>query len=256
MKKVMFWFENLKHKFISNNKSDVKSNIWLIARDTPINGILGLINCLRLEPGGDIVRCILDYDNTIELPIDWTSKPFNDILSKDLVINVLKDGKLGTYRHLKLDEDYDKTESNEYFLDLDQNEYQSSVQWFDGRSVVPNNEYFDINGMKSSLVNVQTYYSGLNLQQFNNVQGKSKYNDNRIGWEFAGLRADTNQRVMGFGINSVSTSINVTENMITPIPENWSMEEGVTILINYFTVWFSLIERADLKRGECFDNVK
>ena len=114
-----------------------------------------------IRTGGEYIRCIVDYNNLIKLPIDWTSKPISDILSKHLVINVIKDGKLGTYRHLKLAEDYDKIESNEYFLSLGQTRDLSSIHWFDGKSIVPNNDYYDINGIKTNLVNVKIYSSGL-----------------------------------------------------------------------------------------------
>jgi NADPH:quinone reductase-like Zn-dependent oxidoreductase len=38
--------------------------------------------------------------------------------------------------------------------------------------------------------------------------------------------------------------------MTSPIPEKWSMEESVTIVSTYCTVWYSLIERARLQRSE------
>ena len=78
----------------------------------------------------------------------------------------------------------------------------------------------------------------------------SEFNDCWIGCEFAGRRADTNQRVMGFDLSRcISTSINAKENMITEIPVHWSMEDAVTIPINYSTVWYGLIKRANLKTG-------
>ena len=79
-------------------------------------------------------------DHKITLPIDWNSKPFSDILSNDLVINVIKDGKLGTYRHLRLPKDYDKIVSNEYFLNLGQTKDLASLQWYDSEELWPNNE--------------------------------------------------------------------------------------------------------------------
>ena len=156
------WFEFIKEKIQELKETENKtSDVWLIARDDSINGIIGLINCLRLEPGGENIRCIYDLDHKITLPIDWNSKPFSDILSNDLVINVIKDGKLGTYRHLRLPKDCDKIVSNEYFLNLGQMKDLSSLQWFDLKSFVPNNETYGINNTPITQVSISIYSSGL-----------------------------------------------------------------------------------------------
>ena len=158
------WFEFIKEKLIAAKDADNKTDdVWLIARDNHINGIIGLINCLRLEPGGENLRCIYDYDHSIKLPIDWNSKPFSDILRNDLVINVIRDAKLGTYRHLRLPKDYDKTVSKEYFLSMGQTKDLSSLQWFDGRTIVPNKEYYDVNNVKITQVPVSIYSGALNF---------------------------------------------------------------------------------------------
>ena len=159
------WFEFIKGKLIVASEADNKTeNVWLIARDSDINGIIGLINCLRLEPGGENMRCIYDYDHSIKLPIDWNSKPFSDILRNDLVINVIRDAKLGTYRHLRLPKDYDKTLSNEYFLNLGQNKDLSSIQWFDARTLVADKNYHDFDGKKVTQVPIIIYRTPLNFR--------------------------------------------------------------------------------------------
>ena len=159
------WFEFIKEKLIEAKDADnISDNIWLIARDSDINGIIGLINCLRLEPGGENMRCIYDYDHSIKLPIDWNSKPFSDILRNDLVINVIKDAKLGTYRHLRLPKDYDKTLSNEYFLNMGQNKDLSSLQWFDARTIVPDKDFHGLNNKKINQIPIDIYSSALNFR--------------------------------------------------------------------------------------------
>ena len=71
-----------------------------------------------------------------------------------------------------------------------------------------------------------------------------------IGTEFAGRRTDTGERVCGFSISRcIATSVDVREDLITPIPENWSMEDAVTIVTTYCTVWYGLIERAQMQRS-------
>ncbi len=71
-----------------------------------------------------------------------------------------------------------------------------------------------------------------------------------IGTEFAGRRTDSGERVCGFSISRcIATSVDVREDLITPIPENWSMEDAVTIVTTYCTVWYGLIERAQMHKS-------
>ena len=136
-------------------------NVWLIARDSCVNGIIGFTHCLRLEPGGECFRCLFDMDSNIELPIDWTAKPFCDILTNDLAVNVIKDGKLGTYRYTKLADDYDKILSDKYFLNQGATRDLSSLSWFDISKVSEHIEPRDWMGRPINTVPVNIYSSGL-----------------------------------------------------------------------------------------------
>ena len=76
------------------------------------------------------------------------------------------------------------------------------------------------------------------------------FTDCVIGIEFAGRRTDTGERVCGFNINRCfATSIDAANNSISSIPNHWSMEDAVTILSTYSTVWYGLIERAQIRKG-------
>ena len=159
------WFEAIRESLQKSKDAldagQKPKNVWLIANDTHINGIVGLINCLRLEPGGQSLRCLFDMDSSIKLPIDWSSKPYFDILTNDLVINVIKEGKLGTYRHLKLPKDNDKIVSNQYYLNQGANKDLSSLTWFDLKNFIPSDKPHDWVGNKIQLTPVNIYSSGL-----------------------------------------------------------------------------------------------
>jgi NADPH:quinone reductase-like Zn-dependent oxidoreductase len=76
-------------------------------------------------------------------------------------------------------------------------------------------------------------------------------NDCVIGTEFAGRRTDTGERVCGLGMTRCMASfVDMREDLITPIPENWSMEDAVTIMTTYCTVWYGLLERAQLEESK------
>ena len=252
------WFDKVKNILAEKKESDDKDDhIWLIASDSSKNGIIGLINCLRLEPGGEAIRCIFDYDNIIKLPIDFKQKPFSDILANDLVVNVLKAGKLGTYRHLTLPKDYDQVQSDDYYLNNGMNRDLSSLQWYTLKNLATRTETYDLQNRKCKLVKCNIYSAGLNFKDVMFATGRiasgplSLFTECVIGFEFAGRGTDTGERIFGFDMSRCfATSIDAMEDMIMPIPDNWSMDDAVTILVTYSTLWYGLIERAHLKKGE------
>ena len=88
------------------------------------------------------------------------------------------------------------------------------------------------------------------------VQGRipsgnmSLFTDCFIGIEFAGRRADTGERVMGFvETRAFATNVNTNSDWLTTIPDHWSMSDAVTILSTYSTLWYGLIERGRLRKG-------
>jgi fatty acid synthase len=158
------WFEIFKEKFFKFNENDNKDeNFWLIANDSSINGIIGFMLCLRQEPGGERIRCIFDYDKNLKLPINFSEKPFSDIITNDLAINVLRDGKLGTYRHISLTKNDELSESYDYYLNIGQRGDLSSLQWFDSKNVFPMKISNDENSGLVDQIRCNVYYSGLNF---------------------------------------------------------------------------------------------
>ncbi|CAG2166223.1 unnamed protein product [Oppiella nova] len=104
------------------------------------------------------------------------------------------------------------------------------LQWYDSRNIARVNEKWGMSNNKETLTRVEIYCSG---------------------YEYAGRRADTGERVMGLeGGRTVSTSINATLSGMTKIPDHWSMADASTIINNYSTLWYGLIKRANLKKGE------
>jgi len=77
--------------------------IILVGEKDPENGLLGLVNCLRREPGGELIRGVLIQDETA--PEFSLHEPlYAQQLELDLIINVLRPGKVwGSYRHFPLD---------------------------------------------------------------------------------------------------------------------------------------------------------
>ena len=88
----------------------------------------------------------------------------------------------------------------------------------------------------------------------------SLYTDCVIGLEFAGRRVDTGERVMGFvESRAFATNVYPCRDLLTTIPDHWSMSDAVTILSTYCTLWYGLIKKGGLQRGlslNCFNDSK
>ena len=172
------WFERLKQKMSDNIDNDSKTKIWLISEGPATNGIIGLTKCLRYEPGGENVRCLFVCDQNIQGHIDFTKTPFSNILNNDLAINVIKEGRVGTYRNLTLPKTWTKTQSDRYFLSTGSRKEMSDLQWFDLTHFTPLKRSLDQFSTKiNKLVDCEVYLSGLNC---NDV-------DQLTGWSFANI---------------------------------------------------------------------
>ncbi|XP_011872028.1 PREDICTED: fatty acid synthase-like isoform X2 [Vollenhovia emeryi] len=96
------WLEDLKPLVSDESKFEKNNRIVIVGEKDFECGLLGFINCLRKEPGGEHVRGVLIQDE--KAPKFSLQDPFYvQQLQKDMVINVLRSNKSwGSYRHLRL----------------------------------------------------------------------------------------------------------------------------------------------------------
>jgi NADPH:quinone reductase-like Zn-dependent oxidoreductase len=72
-----------------------------------------------------------------------------------------------------------------------------------------------------------------------------------VGYEVAGVRADTGERVMaGTRFGGYQSRVVVREEDVVPLPERLSFEEGAAIPVNYATAWAGLVRYGGLQAGE------
>lgn len=124
------------------------------------NGILGLVNCLRKEPNGKCISCLFVAD---PLPqCNASAEQYRQQLKKGLAINVLKDGKWGTYRHLPLEEQQ-KREAEDCLItsggDL------RSATWVEGESK-------STNPQEPDKILIHVYYSSVNFKDVMLASGR------------------------------------------------------------------------------------
>ena len=251
------WFGHLQQQIreIKDKQSD--DNIWFFANDTNINGVIGLVQCLRMESGGDKIRCIFDPEKKLPSKVDFNVSPFRELFEKDLMMNIYKDDNFGSMRHLYLSKDDDKVQTPEAYVNVLQRGDLSSMQWFDGRNLqIP---MLVSKNLKTKIEKVQcdVYYSSLNFRDVMMATGRiapgleGAVLDCLVGYEFAGRRKDNGERVFGSCISfGIGTTVTTNSPLIFKVPDHWSLEDAATISTVYMTVWYGLIDRANLVEGE------
>jgi hypothetical protein len=80
------------------------------------------------------------------------------------VANVVKEGKVGTYRHLRLPTDYDKCLSNDYYLNSSKMGDLGGLQWYDSRNIPRVKEMWGMTNNRETLTRVEIYCSGISFR--------------------------------------------------------------------------------------------
>ncbi|XP_017047341.1 fatty acid synthase [Drosophila ficusphila] len=241
------WVNELKSSLVKAQTE--KINLYLVAQGELNSGALGLMNCLKREEGGNCLRLYLILDEG--LPQFSLSEPFYaDQLAKDLAINVYRNGHWGSYRHLKM-------ESKQALLPVEQAYVNtlikgdlSSLRWIESPRLNPS---------QAILEPCTVYYAPLNFRDVMLASGKLgvdalpgdlAYQDCVLGLEFAG-RDSRGRRIMAMvTAKSLATNCLANKNLLWDIPSKWSMEEASTVPCVYATVYYALVVRGQMKKGE------
>lgn len=115
----------------SNIETIIEKEEYTIEKFFGFAGLLGFFNCIRREPGGEVVRAILIQDP--KAPSFSPLHPFySQQLDKDLALSVLREnGIWGGYRHLPLLPRHPQAKPvYHYYLHRDGN--NNSLTWLEG----------------------------------------------------------------------------------------------------------------------------
>ncbi|GFQ90829.1 fatty acid synthase [Trichonephila clavata] len=197
-------------------------------------------------------KCVFTSKGAPKLP-DFSLKNqfYQEILEKDLAMNVFKRGSWGTYRHLKMSEDLERVETKHAYLNVLTRGDLSSLVWIDSPL-----KYFK---QPTDNVLCQVYYAPLNFRDVMLASGKLPpdaipgdlaLQDCILGLEFSG-RLENGQRIMGMvPAKGLATTVAADPKFIWEVPDNWSLEEAATVPVAYSTAYYALIMRGNLKKGE------
>lgn len=229
------------------NRKQKNLSVLLVSQGNAESGIVGFTNCLRKEPGGDIVRCLFIKDKNVSDfnlndPFYWNQ------VKKELAINVLSNGVWGSYKHLPLNAP--KQIASEFGV-VEMLNYGdlSSFNWF-------HHTFGSYSKKDEELVYI--YYSAVNFRDIMMSTGRLP---KRIvedvyksmadwGFEFSGRLAN-GRRVMGiFDSGGFATAGIADKSLLWDVPENWSLEDAATVPIVYCTVISALFLNGRISQGK------
>lgn len=246
------WIEQLKEALI---ESETGKYTYIVCQGEEFFGAVGLMNCIKNEAGGRMARMFFIQDKNVK-PFAFNNPLFVEQLRKDLIQNVYKNGNWGSFRHLKLDGNTSVPTlpvEHAYVNALTKGDL-ASLKWIEGPLT---HEQPDSSDERIELCTV--YYAPINFRDVMLSSGKLAADalpgdlaqqDCILGLEFSG-RDSKGRRIMAMvQAKSLATTCVAQKNMMWQIPDNWTMEQASTIPCVYSTVYYALVMRGKLKKGE------
>ncbi|XP_067207292.1 fatty acid synthase-like [Linepithema humile] len=240
------WLEDLKQLVDDEKKHDSNSRIVIVGETDFECGLLGFLNCLRKEPGGQLVRGVLIQDK--HAPKFSLQDPFYiEQLQKDMTVNVLRPNKIwGSYRHLRLPHPEVEYVTTAYVCQTVRGDL-SSFCWME------NDISIDSDGKDI----VRVIYSSINFKDVMLATGKltsdigmsKRLQSMSLGFEYVGYD-DNGQRVMGLCDNKCIANVVVRDKELCwNIPDSWTFEEAATVPCIYSTNYYALYHFGKMKKG-------
>uniref|UniRef100_A0A8C0C432 Fatty acid synthase n=1 Tax=Buteo japonicus TaxID=224669 RepID=A0A8C0C432_9AVES len=245
------WVESLKEVLADPSEQPV----WLTATSCGNSGILGMVNCLRLEAEGHRIRCVfvsnLNPSSAVP-PTSLSSLEMQKIVQSDLVMNVYRDGKWGSFRHLPLQQAQSQELTEYAYVNVLTRGDLSSLRW-----IASPLRHFHTTNPNIQLCKV--YYASLNFRDIMLATGKLSpdaipgnwaLQQCMLGMEFSG-RDLAGRRVMGLlPAKGLATVVDCDKRFLWEVPKNWTLEEAASVPVVYATAYYALVVRGGMKKGE------
>ncbi|KAG8446408.1 hypothetical protein GDO86_014021 [Hymenochirus boettgeri] len=241
------WVESLK-EVLADSKDHA---IWLTTENEPNSGIVGMVNCLRQEPGGNRIRCIFN-SHANSHSNGFAEKERQQRLNSDLVMNVYQDGKWGAYRHIPYQKVGNEDKTSFAFVNVLTRGDLSTLRWISSPL-----RHFQTSNPNLQLCKV--YYASLNFRDImlatgklppDAIPGDLALQQCMLGMEFSG-RDPAGKRVMGLlPAKGLATVVDADYRFLWEVPDDWSLEEAATVPVVYATAYYALVVRGRLRKGE------
>jgi fatty acid synthase len=242
--------ENETYEWLEKLKELIKMGpVMVYTQNEPYSGILGLVTCIRKEPGLNSVQCVFIDDP--DAPLFDLNLPFySEQLKLGLAMNVLRNGQWGSYRLLPMIQKNELQSTLDHlFADMSIKGDLSSIKWFKS-SKKTSNEGEEIVSVK---------YAALNFRDVMIASGKLIFRVEELerygsvcpmGFEFSGV-TESGERVMGIvESGAFATQVKADRSLIFYCPDDWSLQEAATIPIVYLTVYAAFFEIMRIEKGK------
>ncbi|KAM9817197.1 fatty acid synthase [Neosynchiropus ocellatus] len=228
--------------------------VWLTA-SKPHCGVVGMVNCLRMEPGGNRIRCafVSNLEETSAAPsLQVNDKSMQKVLEQDLVMNVFRDGHWGAFRHQHINTGLSEEQTEQAYVNVLTRGDLSSLRW-----IASPLRHFVSNSPNVQLCSV--YYSSLNFRDImlatgklppDAIPGDLALQQCLLGMEFSG-RDHGGRRVMGLlPAKGLATCVDADQRFLWEVPSSWTLEQAASVPVVYATAYYSLVVRGRLRAGE------
>lgn len=249
--KNFMWLEGVKaalKKVVSENQE-----LLLVSQGEELLGMIGFMNCVRLEDGGAKASYVFIQDKNLP-KFNLNDKFYTHQLNKHLVANVLKGGQWGSYRHLQLDLQNEESLQVEHAnINVLYRGDLSSLRWIESPL-----SYYQPEKFPNTLL-CSVYYAPLNFRDIMLATGKLPPDalpgnlasqECILGLEFSG-RDPKGQRIMSMvAARGLATTVVADPDFMWKVPDKWSLEQAATIPVAYATSYYALCVRGRMKRGD------
>ncbi|XP_031347934.1 fatty acid synthase-like [Photinus pyralis] len=222
------------------------TKIFLVSQGDEFSGLVGLVNCLKKEPGGMNVRAYYIPKETKET-FSLSSAYYQNQIEKDLIHNVLKYEMWGSYRHLLLDRNI--VASNHAYINIDTKGDLTTLRWVEGPHHSPE-DTSDLCSVYYASVNFRDVMLATGHLPSDAVPGEYGTHECLMGLEFSG-RDSKGRRVMGLvESRGLALTCIAQPHLLWEVPKQWTLEEAATVPLVYGTAYYALIIRGQLQPGD------
>ena len=245
------WVDQIKDSLSKIQDKPANHTVWLMA-NSPCNGVIGMANCLRQETGGDHLRCVFTDSSETATEISTSSPLFQALLKKDLVMNVHRRGQWGSCRHIPTKSGSLVDTTHAYVNVLTRGDL-ASLRWIES----PLKHFSPEDHPTKELCSVA--YTSLNFRDImlatgklppDAIPGDMASQDCILGMEFSGYDSK-NKRVMGLlPAKGLATTVDADSRFLWDVPESWSLQDAASVPVVYATVYYALVVRGQIKKGD------
>lgn len=224
-------------------------NVLLLSERDPTSGVLGFLKSARNEPNVPNFRCVIIEDDNAP-PFDIEYPFYSSQMCLNLPINIVRNGKWGTFRQIALSQDnIEVKQSSSLCVEAGVRGNLESLVWVPRPDTDPDSEHILVKFVGLDTRDVMIASGELSPNVF--VSG-SVNQDGCFGREYSGI--DVNGRnVMGTKINggALATRIeSVSNDFIFTVPDSISLEAASSMPLAYLTAYAAFFTGTEILSGQ------